>query len=309
MCAAPQLPSSNDREFDLLKKIVFNTARINAIPGGPYPEVLTFGVLPPADENDGVIYIVREGTGIPFINRDPAGLYRSDGASWELLADLPDDYFSNYVQDTRTVNGHALSADVTVTKSDVGLGNADNTSDVNKPVSTATASAISSAAAGKLDVGSTTAVIADSTNRRYVLDADLTKLGNLSGVNTGDQTTITGNAGTATALQTARNINGVPFDGTANITVTAAADAGTLTGTTLASGVTASSLTSAAGGSFGTAAFTASTAYATAAQGTTAEGAAQKASNLSDLTNSATARTNLRLQGLSIAFTRGAIQV
>lgn len=56
---------------------------------------------------------------------------------------------------------------------------------------------------------------------------------------TGD---ITGNAGTATALATARTINGVSFDGTANITVAAAA--GTLTGSTLASGVTASSLTS-----------------------------------------------------------------
>lgn len=65
---------------------------------------------------------------------------------------------------------------------------------------------------------------------------------NLSGTNTGDQTTITGNAGTATALQTARNINGVAFDGTANITVTAAA--GTLTGTTLNSSVVTSSLTS-----------------------------------------------------------------
>lgn len=65
---------------------------------------------------------------------------------------------------------------------------------------------------------------------------------NLSGTNTGDQTNITGNAGTATALQTARNINGVAFDGTASITVPAAA--GTLTGATLAAGVTASSLTS-----------------------------------------------------------------
>lgn len=63
----------------------------------------------------------------------------------------------------------------------------------------------------------------------------------VSGSNTGDQTSVTGNAGTATALQTARAINGVSFDGTAAITVTAAA--GTLTGTTLASGVTASSLT------------------------------------------------------------------
>lgn len=65
---------------------------------------------------------------------------------------------------------------------------------------------------------------------------------NLSGTNTGDQTSVSGNAGTATALATARNINGVAFDGTGNITVTAAA--GTLTGATLASGVTASSLTS-----------------------------------------------------------------
>ena len=45
---------------------------------------------------------------------------------------------------------------------------------------------------------------------------------NLSGTNTGDQTNITGNSGTATALQTARAINGVNFDGTAAITVTAA---------------------------------------------------------------------------------------
>ena len=51
-----------------------------------------------------------------------------------------------------------------------------------------------------------------------------------------------GNADTATALATARAINGVDFDGTAAITVTAAA--GTLTGNTLNSGVTASSLTS-----------------------------------------------------------------
>ena len=49
-------------------------------------------------------------------------------------------------------------------------------------------------------------------------------------------------AGAATALATPRAINGTNFDGTAAITVTA--DAGTLTGSTLASGVTASSLTS-----------------------------------------------------------------
>lgn len=53
---------------------------------------------------------------------------------------------------------------------------------------------------------------------------------------------VTGNASTATALQTPRNINGVSFNGTADITVAAAA--GTLTGTTLAANVVSSSLTS-----------------------------------------------------------------
>jgi hypothetical protein len=42
---------------------------------------------------------------------------------------------------------------------------------------------------------------------------------NLSGTNTGDQTTITGNAGTATALQTGRTISGTLFNGTSNITL------------------------------------------------------------------------------------------
>ncbi len=57
-----------------------------------------------------------------------------------------------------------------------------------------------------------------------------------------DYLTPSGNAATATILATARNINGVAFDGSANITI--AADANTLTGTTLASNITASSLTS-----------------------------------------------------------------
>ncbi len=51
-------------------------------------------------------------------------------------------------------------------------------------------------------------------------------------------------ATTATKLTTARNINGVAFDGTKDITVTLTADAGTLTGTILKSTVIGSSLTS-----------------------------------------------------------------
>ena len=54
----------------------------------------------------------------------------------------------------------------------------------------------------------------------------------------------TGNAATATKLAATKNINGVAFDGSADIIITATADAGTLTGTTLKSTVTGSSLTS-----------------------------------------------------------------
>lgn len=42
----------------------------------------------------------------------------------------------------RTVNGHPLTDDVTVSKSDVGLGSVDNTADVDKPISTAAAAAL-----------------------------------------------------------------------------------------------------------------------------------------------------------------------
>lgn len=85
------------------------------------------------------------------------------------------------------------------------------------------------------------AVISDKTGTGTAVFNNGPTLNNptITGSITGN---ITGNASTATALQTGRNINGVLFNGTADVTVPAAA--GTLTGSTLASGVTASSLTS-----------------------------------------------------------------
>lgn len=65
--------------------------------------------------------------------------------------------------------------------------------------------------------------------------------GNLTGNVTGN---VTGNtSGTAAALNPGRNINGVLFDGTSDITITAASGASQLTGNTLASNVLYSSLT------------------------------------------------------------------
>lgn len=49
---------------------------------------------------------------------------------------------TNGVVSTITVNGHALSGNVSVTASDLSLGNVTNTSDANKPVSTAQQTAL-----------------------------------------------------------------------------------------------------------------------------------------------------------------------
>jgi hypothetical protein len=90
--------------------------------------------------------------------------------------------------------------------------------------------------AGKVSNSATTATSANTASAIVARDAS----GNFTA---GTVTAaLSGNASTATTLQTARTINGVSFNGSADITVTAAA--GTLTGSTLASGVTASSLTS-----------------------------------------------------------------
>ena len=98
-----------------------------------------------------------------------------------------------------------------------------------------------------------TAISAASGNASISLSTGLPELGStvswtfdttkITFPDTTTQTTAyTGNAATATKLATARAINGVNFDGSAAITVTAAA--GTLTGVTLNSTVVNSSLTS-----------------------------------------------------------------
>lgn len=113
----------------------------------------------------------------------------------------------------------------------------------------------------------------------------------ISGTNTGDQTSVSGNAGTATALQTARDIYGNSFDGTAALTqVIASTYGGTGNGFAKLSGPTTSektftlpnasatiltdnaAVTVAQGGTGRT---TSTTAYGLIAAGTTATGAHQ----------------------------------
>lgn len=65
--------------------------------------------------------------------QDSQGFVTGDQVYKELL---------KYVPITRKVNGYALDKDIWLNKDDVGLGNVDNTSDLNKPISTATQEAL-----------------------------------------------------------------------------------------------------------------------------------------------------------------------
>ena len=126
---------------------------------------------------------------------------------------------------------------------------------MNKSLATNIVGNASGSAGTVTSIGNLTGHVT-STNRGTVLGsftvAQLSAAlsnASISGNNTGDQTAVSGSSGsctglaaTATALATARAINGVNFNGTSAITVTAAA--GTLSGNTLKSTVVTSSLTS-----------------------------------------------------------------
>lgn len=64
----------------------------------------------------------------------------NSGATADNIAKIAD--IDGKVPVTRKVNNHALTGDINITKSDVGLGNCNNTSDANKPISTATQTAL-----------------------------------------------------------------------------------------------------------------------------------------------------------------------
>lgn len=239
--------------------------------------VLVYSLLPTASAHTDELWAVTNGEGTIWINRKDKGVYRSDGSTWLMVADLTlydlaseigNDssvsgastkdalntllgMFAGYVPTTRTVNGHALSSNVTVTASDVGLGNVEN------------------AAASALYVPLTRTVNTKALSTNITLTpSDIgspSGSGTSTGTNTGDQTiTLTGavtGSGTgsfATTLATVNSNVGTFGSSTSIPTITVSAKglvtaasgnvviapAGTLTGATLASGVTASSLTS-----------------------------------------------------------------
>ena len=164
-----------------------------------------------------------------------------NGTDWITLSSSLGDITS--VQDGNGLTGGADSGDVTLAVGQ-GTGITVNTNDV----------AVSATQTGITSILNTGLVVGRDADNQIKFGTDNQITFRVSGTDgvvfkasgeieaTKFDGALEGNADTATALATARAINGVDFDGTGDITVTAAA--GTLTGSTLNSGVTASSLTS-----------------------------------------------------------------
>jgi len=143
---------------------------------------------------------------------------------------------------------------LTQVKTSLALNNVDNTTDANKPVSTATQTALDAKVTGNTAItgatktkvtydakglvtagaDATTADIASSLDKRYVTDAQLVVVGNTSGTNTGDNATNSQYSGLAASKQDTlvsatniKTINSTSVLGSGNMAVQATLVSGT----------------------------------------------------------------------------------
>jgi uncharacterized protein (TIGR02145 family) len=159
----------------------------------------------------------------------------------------------DYVTANNSGGGVADGGITTIKIADAAVTDAKiNTVSGSKVIGNITGNAATATLAGNITATTNTTLTTLSNLTSVGLLANLTVtnpiIGSITGnaatatsaTTAGTATTTIGNAGTATKLATPRNINGVAFDGSGDITVTV--DAGTLTGTILNATVTGSSL-------------------------------------------------------------------
>ena len=131
-------------------------------------------------------------------------------------------------------------------RGNLGLGNVDNTADVDKPVSSLTLAQINTK---ESLLNKSTSILKDSASSDKYPSVKAVKdylENHLANANVTNQASSANLAAKATALATPRTINGVPFDGTSNISIPFVVTGLTTTNLSSTAGITNSQLASSA---------------------------------------------------------------
>jgi len=223
--------------------LVMGTSRLQAVPFAFYANGVD------ASNVKGVLPLSSGGTGVASMT--------------ELKKSLGLDVFNNAALDTKVdkVAGKGLSTNdyTTAEKNKLEAITGTNTGDqdlsgyatTTQLATKANATDVTTSLGTKANTADVTTSLATKVDKVTGKDlstndyttAEKTKLAAITGTNTGDQLNITGNAGTATILQNARTINGVAFDGSANITLPTPSAGIPYTGATQAADLGAFNLT------------------------------------------------------------------
>lgn len=154
----------------------------------------------------------------PYCTWDMIRIVRYGNNSWEVQVRQPSDWTNISLEYTATNNGGSVSAgQFTNTSYSSTVANNYNTN-VSRPTSSRVSSADKVNSTLSFSAGGfSTKSFNGSSNQTVNIPTHTSHLTNNSGFIT-SSASISGNAGSATKLQTARTINGTSFNGTANIT-------------------------------------------------------------------------------------------
>lgn len=154
----------------------------------------------------------------PYCTWDMIRIVRYNNNSWEVQVRQPSDWTNISLEYTVTNSGGSVSAgQFTNTSYSSTVANNYNTN-VSRPTSSRVSSADKVNSTLSFSAGGfSTKSFNGSSNQTVNIPTHTSHLTNNSGFIT-SSASISGNAGSATKLQTARTINGTSFDGTANIT-------------------------------------------------------------------------------------------
>jgi len=208
---------------DIIARISGNTTRLAQGANGTFLGVSggALGYFTPASGGDMILASAQTNTGAKtfldttFLLRNVANTFNGSFVNTNT---------ANRVYTLKDANGTlAFTSDITGTNSGTNTG--DQTITLTGGV---TGSGVGSFAATVVTNANLTGPVTSTGNATAIANSAITNamlangaVANLSGTNSGDQTTVSGNAGSATVLQTARTIAGQSFNGSANISIAA----------------------------------------------------------------------------------------